>query len=378
MGQVFDVIVVGLGANGSSALYHLSKTDKKVLGIDRFTPPHTHGSSHGQSRITRQAYHENPLYVPFVKEAYNLWYDLERISGKKLLLETGGVMLGNQDAAVIKGAILSAETYNVAYDYLTPAELQQRYPVFKPSENTVAVVEKKAGILFPEDCITTYLEQAQAKGAGINLDETVLSITPKNNLVEIVASKGTYLTQKVIVSAGAWVGKLLPELNLPLTVERQVLHWFRNKDTKIQPYLQPDKLPVYIWEYLPKQMFYGFPDLGDGMKIALHHAGKLIEPDDLTQDVAGQEISGMKAVIDQYFNMDAEYNYSAVCMFTNTPDEDFIIDYYPGNENIIVASPCSGHGFKFSSLTGKILSDMATGEKVNFDLSPFRIARFVQ
>jgi sarcosine oxidase len=375
METIFDVIVVGLGANGSSALYHLSKTNKKMMGIDRYSPPHDFGSSHGESRIIRQAYHENPMYVPFVKEAYNVWNETERESGKKLLLKTGGMMLGKEEATVIKGSILSAETFDIAYEYLNYNDLKSRFPAFNPTEETVGVLEKEAGILYPEVCIEAFLSLAAKNGAEINLDEKVLSIEPKIDYIEVTTSAGIYHTTKLIVSAGAWLGELMPELQLPLTVERQVLFWFKNPDARVQKYFSPQKLPVYIWEYLSGEMFYGFPDLGNGIKIAHHHAGERIRPDELTQDVTDEEIRSMQKLTVNYLNIDAVFNRSAVCMYTNTPDENFIIDYHPQHQNIIIASPCSGHGFKFSSLTGKILADMATEHPVKFDILPFRITR---
>jgi len=371
----FDVIVLGLGANGSSALYNLSKQNKTIMGIDRYAPPHAFGSSHGESRIIRQAYHENPMYVPFVKEAYKLWNDIEKESGKQLLLKTGGIMLGTGDASVVKGSILSAETFDIAYEYLTCHDLQKRFPAFKPTQDMVGVLEKEAGILFPEACVETYLSLAQKNGATINFNEAVTGIIPKTDHIEITTSKSTYYTEKLIISAGAWTDELLPDLHLPLTVERQVLFWFKNKSSQSQSAFLPQNLPIFIWEYLPGEMFYGFPDLGNGIKIAHHHAGEHIKPDELSQYVSDEEIHSMKNLTVDYLNIDAVFNQSAVCMYTNTPDENFIIDYHPVHKNIIIASPCSGHGFKFSSLTGKLLADMATEKKLEFDISPFRITR---
>ena len=376
MPEFADVIVLGLGANGSSALYHLCKTNRKVIGIDRFTPPHAFGSSHGESRIIRQAYHENTLYVPLVKKAYSYWYKLEKEANKRLLLKTGGIMLGDEQASVVTGSMLSAKTYDIAYEYLNYHDLQKRFPAFKPSKNTVGVLEKEAGILFPEECIKTYLEQAQKNGADIRYNETVLSIRPNRAHVEVSTSKGTYRAGKLIITAGAWTGTLLPEMQLPLTVERQVLYWFKNNNVKLQGDLMPQNMPVYIWEYLPGKMFYGFPDLGNGIKIAHHHAGARIgNPDYMSQQVSHKEINDIQTLAGEYLNLDAVFNYSSVCMYTNTLDENFIIDYHPAYKNIIIASPCSGHGFKFSSFTGKILSDMATGKTPEADISPFSINR---
>lgn len=378
MHKTFDVIVLGLGAHGSSALYHLSKTGSKVAGLDQFTPPHNHGSSHGQSRIIRQAYHENPLYVPFVKEAYNLWYEIEKIAGKELLLKTGGIMLGAEDSSIIKGAKLSASTHDIAFEYLDNNSIKNRFPALRPSADTVGVLDKDAGILFPEDCIQTYLEQALKNNASILYNERVIEIIPNVDSVKIITDKNTYQTNKLIVSAGAWLNEVMPDLHLPLTVERQVLYWLKNNNENLQQNLTPGQLPIYIWEYLPGKMFYGFPDLGDGIKIALHHGGEPVTPATLTSYVSEEEISGITAVAEKYLNIKPVFNYSATCMFTNTPDENFIIDFHPQHKNIIIASPCSGHGFKFASVIGKILCDMATGKTILFDLSPFSISRFTK
>ncbi len=378
MNKNFDVIVLGLGAHGSSAIFHLSKNNLKVCGIDRFTPPHVFGSSHGQSRIIRQAYHESPMYVPLVKKAYKLWDELEQISGKQLLLKTSGIILGdNAGAMIVKGAILSAETHNVPYEYLHSNEIKERFPALKPTEDTVAVVEQSAGILFPEECIKTNLHLAANNGAELLYNEVVMSIVSTNDTIEIVTDKDSYQTKKLIVSAGAWLNDLLPELHLPVNIKRQVLFWFKNTSEELQQFISADKLPIYIWEYTHGRIFYGFPDLGNGIKIAPHHEGQPLHPDLLSKEVSEEEINQMKNIIDEYFNVNTVFNYSDVCMYTNTPDEHFIIDHHPSNNNIIIASPCSGHGFKFSSAIGKILSDMATGKALDFDISPFSIKRFM-
>lgn len=256
MSDIVDVIVLGLGANGSSTLYQLSKTGLKVLGIDRYAPPHNHGSSHGQSRIIRQAYHESPLYVPFVKEAYQLWQELEHTTGKKLFLETGGIVLGNENTSVVKGAKLSAEAHQLPYELLNKTEIEERYPALEPAEDTVAVLDKTAGILFPEVCIKTFLGEAKRNGAMLRYNEKVMSIVPGKEAVEIVTDKNSYQAAKLIVSAGAWLMELLPELRLPLTIERQVLYWFTDKNAR--PHFTPEKLPIYIWEYDRMRCFTDF------------------------------------------------------------------------------------------------------------------------
>jgi sarcosine oxidase len=372
--ESFDILVIGLGAHGSSALYHLAKTGRKVAGIDRFTPPHLHGSSHGQSRIIREAYHEDPVYVPFVQAAYDLWDELQREAGRTLLVGTGGLLLGRPETMVVRGARLSAETHGLSYEWLAAADIRRRFPAFRPTEDTVAVYERRAGILFPEECIRAHLAGAAARGAEIRTEETVESVMPSGEGVEVRTSKGRYLAGKVIVSAGAWVGELLPELRLPLHIERQVVCWFR--DAGAGSVLQSERMPVYIWEYAPGRLFYGFPDMGEGIKIGFHHGGRHITAGDLRQDVGAEETAEIQEIAHTYLAIEPVYNTSSVCMYTNTPDEHFIIDEYPGCPQILVLSPCSGHGFKFSSVVGKIASDWATGRQPAFDLRPFLFGRF--
>ncbi len=403
----YDIIVLGLGANGSSALYHLSKTGKKVLGLDRFHPPHRQGSSHGESRIIRQAYFEHPLYVPLIKAAYPLWEEIAALAGRTLFRKTGGLMLGREDAAVVKGSLLSAQLHDIPYEYLDAAAIRRRFPAFRAPADSVGVLEAEAGILLPEDCIRAFLSAAARNGAILQTGEQVLEIQPGNSSSTVVTSKGRYTADKLIVSAGAWTGGLLyglsteepltrtvepqtrprtseplSDLRLPLIVKRQVLFWFDNADPQRRAWFNPDKMPVFIWEYEPAKehepakMFYGFPDLGTGVKLAPHHRGRTIEADDLRQDTGADEIAEMQNIAADWLAMDPVYRDSSVCMYTNTPDEDFIIDFHPEFPNIIVASPCSGHGFKFSSLTGQLLCQLAIEGRTGFDLSPFRINRF--
>ncbi|RDC61909.1 N-methyl-L-tryptophan oxidase [Adhaeribacter pallidiroseus] len=374
MSSTFDIMVIGLGATGSAALYHLSKTGKKVGGIDQFRPPHAQGSSHGQSRIIRQAYHEDPLYVPFIKRAYTLWEEIEKNSGKPLFRKTGGLMLGSPNSRVIQGAEQSAQMHDIPYEYLSNQEIKTRFPAFKPGNDIVGVLEKNAGILFPEDCVEAHLTVAAANGAKILKNEKVLTINANSGFVEVVTNQGKYLVNEVIVATGAWISAFIPDLNLPLTVERQVLYWFKTTNHKIRV----DNLPVYIWEYAPGKMFYGFPDLGDGLKVAHHHAGEITSPETLNRHISSEEIQSMKEVVSDYFHLNVDFNYGTVCMYTNTPDECFIIDYHPQHKNMIIASPCSGHGFKFASITGKLLSQLALDEKPELDISMFRINRFTK
>lgn len=375
MHNAYNVAIIGTGAMGSAAAYHLSKTGKKILVLDRFNPPHNFGSSHGQSRIIREAYFESPVYVPLVQQAYKLWYQLEKESNKKLLLKTGGLMLGTPDSKVVQGAMQSAIEHQLPYEYLNSHEIKKRFPGFNPTEKTVGIYEQNAGILFPEECIQTNIELAKNDNTDFRFNEVVTNIIVNNNEVEITTCKEKYAAEKVIVSAGAWLKDLLPELQLPLKVTRQVLFWFKCRKEDAKKYA-PKNFPVYIWQKEQEKIFYGFPDLSEGIKIAIHHNGKITAADTIDRNVDEEEIKEISAIVKTYLGIDATLNSSAVCMYTNTPDEDFIIDYHPLHKNIIIASPCSGHGFKFSSAIGKLLCEMALEQPLNFDISVFGINRF--
>jgi sarcosine oxidase len=376
MNHVFDVAIIGAGAMGSAAAYHLSKSAASVIVFDQYSPPHSLGSSHGESRIIREAYFESPMYVPLVRMAYQLWGELEKESGKKLFLKTGGLMLGHKDDKVFKGASVSAKEYGISSELISSDEIARQFPAFKPTKDTIALFERNAGILLPEECIKAHLELARKSSAHFHFNESVHRIDSKNGEIEIFTNKGNYLAHKIILSTGAWINSLIPELHLPLTVKRQVLFWFKYPNEDAAKF-QPDHLPIYIWEYEKNKIFYGFPDLGSGLKIAIHHEGKLTAAETIDRKVEQEEIDQLAELIENHFNTKATFSHSIVCMYTNTPDENFIIDYHPSNQNIIIASPCSGHGFKFSSAIGKILSEMVMRKPLSFDIKPFSITRFI-
>lgn len=375
MNPEFDIAIIGAGAMGSAAAYHLSKTGKRVALFDRHYPPHSLGSSHGETRIIREAYFESPMYVPLVKQAYAWWNLLEQESGVKLFQKTGGLMIGHRGQRVFEGALRSAELYGVDAELLSAEKMGEKFPVLLINESDVALLEPNAGILFPEECIAAHLAIAEKNGVQFHFDDHVLSIHPEETHVGIVTAKRNYVASRVILSAGAWMSKLLAGLALPLDVRRQVLFWFRCTGKNAEQF-GLGRLPIFIWQASEQLVFYGFPDLGRGFKIAIHHQGAAAQPDSLNRVVAEHEIEAMTALVKERFDAELMYDRSAVCMYTNTPDEDFVIDFYPGSRNVILVSACSGHGFKFSSAIGKIACDMALDCPVDFDLSPFRLSRF--
>ena len=371
----YDVIVAGLGAMGSAAAFHLAASGRRVLGLDRYHPPHNLGSSHGLTRIIREAYFEHPLYVPLVQRAYQLWAELEKKSGRRLLVQTGGVLIGPPDGVLVKGAKLSAEEHNLEHRVLSSAELRRQFPVFSPLENMVGVWEPRAGILFPELAVQTHLELAAKSGAMLQYNEPVLRWEPQGDGVRVITAAGAYTARRLMLSTGAWMSSLTAELRLPLAVERQVLFWFEPRSRAEQ--FRPEKCPIHIWEYAPHRFFYGFPDLGDGVKLAVHHEGENTLPDAVRRDVDEQETEAMREVLRRFLPAaDGPLKSAVVCIYTNTPDEHFILDHHPAHRQVLIASPCSGHGFKFSSVIGEIAAKLLKDEAPPFDLSLFALKRF--
>jgi sarcosine oxidase len=371
----YDVIVAGLGAMGSAAAYHLAIGGRRVLGLDRFEPPHSFGSSHGLTRIIREAYFEHPSYVPVVQRAYELWAGLEKESGRQLLLQTGGLMIGPRDGVVAGGAERSAKEHHLAHQILSAAELRRRFPVLVPTDDMVGVWEPRAGILFPELAIRTHLELAAQNGAELKFNEPVLRWEPQRDGVRVFTVKRSYTAKRLLLSVGAWMSSLVSKLNLPLTVERQILFWFEPRARS--ELFQPQHCPIHLWEYEPHRFFYGFPDLGDGVKVALHHQGEKTQSDTVRREVNDTEIKMMRELL-RRFLPDAEgtLKSTTVCVYTNTPDEHFILDRHPVHPQAVIASPCSGHGFKFSSAIGEIAAALLNDQPLPFDLSLFALKRF--
>ncbi len=372
----FDVIIIGLGAVGSAAAFHLSRRGRKILGLDRFAPPHAFGSSHGQTRIIREAYLEHPLYVPLIQRAYVLWGELEKFADRPLLRQTGGLMIGRPDSLVVTGALRSAEQHGLQFQFLTASELHRRFPALLPADDMVAVWEPRAGILVPEACVEAHLHAAGRNHADLRLDEAAQKWSVDGDGVLVQTAKGEYRADQLLLCAGSWIKSLLPDLTLPLTVERQIQFWFEPKANGDR--FRPERCPIHIWEHAPGRFFYGFPDLGEGVKVARHHEGVATHPDSINRNVEPQEIEGMRQIVRRFLpDADGPLRSAVVCQYTNTPDCHFWIDRHPAHPEILIASACSGHGFKFSSVMGEVLADLLIVGRTKFDLSLFRSRSFV-
>lgn len=370
----YDVGIVGLGAMGSMAALELARRGRSVIGFDRFRPPHGRGSSHGKSRIIREAYFEHPQYVPFVQRAYGQWARLEKESGRRLLVTTGGLMLGPPKGILVGGARRSAREHGLEYQELSAAQVRRRFPVFAPSDKETGLFEPRAGVLHPEACIEAALQLAAAAGALLRYDEPVLEWRG-GDTITVITPLGSYQVGRLIVAAGAWMATGLPRVALPLRVARQPMFWF---DAAGDPALvAPERMPIFIWEWVAGRYFYGFPDLGDGVKVAIHHEGETTTGENVRREALAAEALPLRALMSERAPiLNGAFRASAVCLYTSTPDGDFVIDRCPVDPRVILASPCSGHGFKFAPAIGEALADLALDRQPSLDLAPFSLARF--
>jgi sarcosine oxidase len=371
----YDAIVVGLGAMGSQTLAHLARRGVRAIGIDRFTPPHDQGSSHGRSRIIREAYFEDPIYVPLVQRAYECWAELEAESGTSLLRKTGGLCYGPPDGALVSGARRSAELHGIPFEALDARAMQARFPAFVLDDGWTGLLEPRAGMLDPEKAITAALAVAARHGAKVRTGEKVLRWRQEGDGVIVETDQGRYAAAQLVLSAGMWIGELVPELALPVSVQRNVIYWFSPR--RESGLFGPERFPVFLGELAPDLMWYGFPDTGDGVKVGLHHHGPIVPPDAVDRTVAAAEVEHLRTLLQRYLPAaNGALRETGVCTYTNVPDEHFVIDRHPEASRVWVASPCSGHGFKFSVAIGEVLADLVTGGRARFDLAPFSIARF--
>jgi len=368
-------MVLGLGAAGSATLYALAQRGVRVLGIDQFAPPHALGSSHGRSRIIREAYFEDARYVPLVQHAYARWRALEARSGELLLRQTGGLMIGRADSALVLGAKRSAEQHELPHEALDRLALARRAPAFHVDDDTIGVFEPRAGVLDPEEAIAAMLREAVRAGATVHTNETLLEWRADADVVEVTTSRRRYTARRAILALGPWATSQLHGAQIPLSVERNVLYWFdplRNVAA-----FAPSRFPVFLFEVRPDLVWYGFPDLGDGVKIALHGGGEHTTAGTIRRDVSDHELANIRSLLQRYLpDANGALRDVATCMYTNTPDGHFVIDHHPAHDNVIVASPCSGHGFKFAPAVGELIADLTLSITSKFDRSLFSATRF--
>jgi len=374
--ETFDVIVAGVGAMGAQTCWQLARRGKRVLGLDRYDIPNTMGSSHGEHRIIRLAYFEHPLYVPILRRAYALWRELEQLAGDQLLFVTGSMDIGAESSAIVRGSLASCVEHALTHELFTAEEVQRRFPAYRLPEDFVAVHQPDGGFIASERAVLAAARLAMESGAVIRGHEPVLEVSPiAGGGVRLRTPRGVYEAGRLVAACGAWIGELIPALSRIAVPERQVLGWFRPRRPE---YFRLGRFPV---SNLKTDLghFYQFPMWQvPGLKIGrYHHLGESGRADTLSRVATEHDEGVLREGLRRFFpEADGDLIGLKTCLFTNTPDEHFILDALEGFPEIIVASPCSGHGFKFSTAIGEVLADMALGASPRFDLSPFRLARF--
>ncbi len=370
----YDVIVLGCGGMGSATAYHLAQRGVRVLGLEQFGVAHDQGASHGRTRVIRQAYYEGPDYVPLLFRAYDNWHALESLAGAPLFTKTGALHLGATDSAGVAGAALSARTHRIPHEMLTADEIRKRYPVLRPRPGQVALFEYEAGFLLPERCVAAYIELAGRRGADLHFEERVDSWNATPGRVVVRTARATYEADRLVITAGPWAGQVLRDLGLPLEVTRAVVYWF-------EPRAETEafrKIPVYLWEDHGIYA-YGFPYLdGQGLKCGFHHVHyEVTTPQTIRRQVGEDEKVRMRDHLAKLMpDAAGEVLSFSTCMYTNTPDHHFIIDRHPAHDNVVLACGFSGHGFKFASVVGEVLADLALQGKTALPISLFALRRF--
>ena len=371
----FDVAVIGLGAMGSAALFNLARQGRRVIGIEQFEPGHDKGSSHGESRIIRLSYFEHPSYVPLARRAMEKWRELEQLSGKTLLTVTGMLEAGYPGCPVVEGSLEASRQHELEHEVLGAAEINRRFPAFRLPSNWTGLYQPDAGFLRPELAIQQFVALAERNGAEVRTRTRVLAIEPLHAGIRVRTDDGVIEAGSVIVAAGAWIGDFAPELKPRLTLTRQVLGWF----SPIQPArYTPENCPVFFFES-EEDGCYGFPDFaGTGVKVASHRKGAVLSrADALSQDGNASDEAQIRRMLALAMpDANGPLRAMRTCIYTRTPDEDFVIDRSSVDPRVVLASPCSGHGFKFASVIGEVLADLALGKTPANDISRFQIDRF--
>ncbi|MEM6283250.1 MAG: N-methyl-L-tryptophan oxidase, partial [Chloroflexota bacterium] len=385
----YDVIVVGLGIMGAGALYQAAKRGAKVLGIDRHTPPHNMGSSHGDTRITRQAIGEGEAYMPFIRRTNEIWRELEAATGNKLYYTTGGVSIAPRDGGAqfhnagdfVERTAEIATAYGIAHEVIDADETMRRYPLLKLGAHERTYVEPGAGVLHCELCVQSQLDEALRHGATVRTGEMVLRYSDTGDSVRVETDRGSYCADRLVLAAGPWMLDFLPlEVRPRVEVYRQVIYWFEAED--IEPFTE-ENFPFLIWIGDRKdQYFSDFPALRDGIqgvKVLTESYIEAIHPNDIDRTVHQHEIDHIYHEITQprLHGVTDKLLHADVCMYTVTPDNHFIIDFHPESERMVIASPCSGHGFKHSAAVGEALAELALDGVATLNTDAFKLSRLL-
>lgn len=376
MTERYDCIVVGVGGMGSATAFHLAERGADVLGLERYDIPHEMGSSHGVTRIIRKAQYEDPAYVPLVRRAYDLWRELEERTGRELLHVTGGIDAGPPESEVFAGSVRSCEEHDIDHEVLSGSEVNDRFPGYDLPADHRAVYQPDGGFLVPEQSIIAHVEAAQEAGAEVRARESVVDFAPlPDGGVRVTSEKATYEADRLVVAAGAWARELVPELSELAVPERQVLAWLRPRTPER---FDASNFPVFV-HAADDGHYYGFPRYDvPGFKFGkFNHFGETVDPDTMDREPRREDEEMLRAYAERYFPDGAGPTMRlATCMFTNTPDDHFVLDTLPDHPQITVGAGFSGHGFKFASVVGEVLADLALDGETDHDVDLFGLDRF--
>ncbi len=376
MGSLYDVVIIGGGSMGIATAYYLAKAEQKVLVVDQFTVPNIYGSHHGETRILRLGYGNGGTYVPLVKESLALWKELEEETGRTLYNQTGAISVGYPGSDFVKETIDSSIKYNLEYEKLDAKSLMERWPGITVPDDYVACYDPNSGFLYSEECILAYKEECEKLGVTILENQPVLDLQITDKEVTVLTADTTFVARKAVVTAGAWMPKLLPDLELEIKPLRKTFGWFETSEEN----LYGSQFPCYVFDTHDVGHYYGFPDFnGKGLKIGRMDLGEVVDPDELNRDFDStpKEEADLRSFLSRYMpQANGHLNAGKVCLFSMTPDEDFIIDFHPQHENVLIAGGFSGHGFKFASAIGKTLCELAVQGVSNQDISFLSLNRF--
>jgi sarcosine oxidase len=385
--STYDVAVVGLGAAGAATLYQLARRGVRAVGIDRFSPPHIYGSTHGDTRITREAIGEGEAYTPLVQRSHAIWRELEAETGQDLLTQCGGLIVeaagggaaGHHRHEFLASTIACARRYGIKHELLTAADVARRFPQFGLDGDESAYYEPTAGFVRPERCVEAQLTIAVRLGAEIRRDERVLAVEPSEGGVRVRTDRGIIDAGRVVLAVGAWVRDFVAREQLQFfNVYRQVLSWFELESGAVDH--TPGAMPVYIWGLNDGNAFYGFPAI-DGtreIKVATEQLDTATSADEAPLDVDPEESQSTydSVVRTRLPGVSSRCLRAVRCLYTVTPDANFVIDDHPDHPGVLLVSPCSGHGFKHSAGLGEAIAQRITTGASDADLSPFRLDRF--
>ncbi len=373
----YDVIVVGLGGMGSAAAYHLAARGRRVLGLERHEPAHDKGSSHGGSRIIRQTYFEDPGYVPLLLRAYELWEKLAADARRDVYRVTGGLFIGPPDCLTVAGSLRASRQWDLPHELLDAAEITGRFPNFTPDPGDIALYEAKAGFVRPELTVRAHLELAEKSGATLQFGEPVLDWNQTTAGVHVTTPLGSYSAEQLVICPGPWATQVLGRFGVPIAVERTVMYWLDPLGgvSGFQDH------PIFIDENASGIQVYGFPAIDGsrgGVKVAFARKGIPCTPDTIDRVVHPHEISELTGRIAEVLPaLGGTCLRTATCMYSNTPDRNFVIARHPQCADVTVACGFSGHGFKFVPVVGEILADLVIDRTTDHPISLFDPQRFV-